>query len=581
MYDYIKLTQTCRASDDRLADGKQLLGDLQSPGVGRRQQVVNKQEQLRKKELGTSYKGARGFKSGKPRGVMGQSRGVSRSKAELHKMRGSITQDAGEPWTGRPFEWLRAHIRAAFVSLVEKYFVYGGKLATYETLTYCPDLGLCATNWKVDALATEVYSQWSRYHRDEIQSHRPAPVNTNTNGKRKSGESESSIASKKRKPDSSVSKASTKTASTKTTKKRTRKASPTSAPNTAPVAVTFASDTTSPANSSPMVSSSTSTLFAGLFALPQAPGSVIEGSCDELPICQSGDEKGPFRCLFKYIYAPALETQANRISITDLQDILAVVHLAHKYEMTVWETWSFLVIGDLIRRHPSSLLSHDFVAIYNYCRRAFTEESEDLWIKTSVQWLERITDNDLSISDTLNAAEASHDRHFLTSLYKIQLSQIPTTAASMFQPTQLSIDRIPPVHVQRILAGFCSLSLSWSELRQNMITLPRHAICSDDYHHSICIPATTSHWINAVTQAEKFSISEICHRINAVIQHLSAQTPRNRYVSERYQYGSDAQTPLTMWNQELTRNMEGHFFGMNLPWRTDPHSLPPPVFESY
>ncbi|KAJ7937728.1 hypothetical protein B0H13DRAFT_2302556 [Mycena leptocephala] len=322
-----------------------------------------------------------------------------------------------------------------------------------------------------------------------------------------------------------------------------------------------------------------SPVFAGLFALPQAPGSVIEGSCDELPIRLSGDEEGPFRSLFKYIYAPALETQANRISITDLQDILAVVHLAHKYEMTAWETWGFLVIGDLIRRHPSSLLSHDFVAIYNLCRRAFTQESEDLWAKTTVQWLERITDNDLPISDALNAAEASHDRHLLTSLYKIQLSRIPTTAASMFLPTKLSMDGIPPVHVQRILAGFCSLSLSWSELRQNMIALPRHAICSDEYHNTICIPATTSHWINAVTQAEKFSISEIGHRINAVIQHLSAQAPRNRYVSERCQYGSDALTPLTMWNEELARNMEGHFFGMNLPQRTDPHSLPPPVAE--
>ncbi|KAJ7873018.1 hypothetical protein B0H13DRAFT_2349190 [Mycena leptocephala] len=303
-----------------------------------------------------------------------------------------------------------------------------------------------------------------------------------------------------------------------------------------------------------------SPVFAGLFALPQAPGSVIEGSCDELPIRLSGDEEGPFRSLFKYLYAPALETQANRISITDLQDILAVADLAHKYEMTAWETWGFLVIGDLIRRHPGSLLSHDFVAIYNLCRRAFTQESEDLWAKTTVQWLERITDNDLPISDALNAAEASHDRHLLTSLYKIQLSRIPTTAASMFQPTKLSMDGIPPVHVQRILAGFCSLSLTWSELRQNMIALPHHAICSDEYHNTICIPATTSHWINAVTQAEKFSISEVGHRINAVIQHLSAQAPRNRYVSERCQYGSDALTPLKMWNQELARNMEGHFF---------------------
>ncbi|KAJ7936668.1 hypothetical protein B0H13DRAFT_2303360 [Mycena leptocephala] len=191
-------------------------------------------------------------------------------------------------------------------------------------------------------------------------------------------------------------------------------------------------------------------LFAGLFALPQAPGSVIEGSCDELPIHLSEDEEGPFRSLFKYIYALPLATQADRISIADLQDILAVAHLAHKYEMMAWETWGFLVIGDLIRRHPSSLLSHDFVAIYNLCRRAFTQESEDLWAKTTVQWLERITDNDLPISDALNAAEASHDRHLLTSLYKIQLSRIPTTAASMFQPTKLSMDGISPVHVQRI-----------------------------------------------------------------------------------------------------------------------------------
>ncbi|KAJ7830588.1 hypothetical protein B0H13DRAFT_2371928 [Mycena leptocephala] len=84
-----------------------------------------------------------------------------------------------------------------------------------------------------------------------------------------------------------------------------------------------------------------SPVFAGLLALPQLPGPVLEGSCDELPICLSGD-KGPFRSLFKYIYAPALETQANRIPITDVQDIVAVAHLAHKYEMTTWETWAFL-----------------------------------------------------------------------------------------------------------------------------------------------------------------------------------------------------------------------------------------------
>ncbi|KAJ7869363.1 hypothetical protein B0H13DRAFT_2351007 [Mycena leptocephala] len=32
-------------------------------------------------------------------------------------------------------------------------------------------------------------------------------------------------------------------------------------------------------------------------------------------------------------------------------------------------------------------------------------------------------------------------------------------------------------------------------------------------------------WINALTQAEKISISEMGYRINDVRQHLSAQTP--------------------------------------------------------
>ncbi|KAJ7929856.1 hypothetical protein B0H13DRAFT_1859338 [Mycena leptocephala] len=73
-----------------------------------------------------------------------------------------------------------------------------------------------------------------------------------------------------------------------------------------------------------------SPVFAGLFALPQGPDLIVEGSWDKLPIYLRGDEEGSFRSLFRYIYAPALKTQANRIPITDLQDILAVAHLAHK-----------------------------------------------------------------------------------------------------------------------------------------------------------------------------------------------------------------------------------------------------------
>ncbi|KAJ7448887.1 hypothetical protein B0H11DRAFT_1928920 [Mycena galericulata] len=279
-------------------------------------------------------------------------------------------------------------------------------------------------------------------------------------------------------------------------------------------------------------------------------------SCPFALVEMRRDPSAPYSNIFMphtlTLWRRALETQANRIPITDLQDILAVAHLAHKYEMTTWETWAFLVIDHLIDRHPSGLSSPEFVAIYHLCRQRF---AEDVGAKISAQWLGRITSNELPISDALNAAEASHDRHFLTSLYKVQLSRIPTTTTNMFHPTKLPMDGIAPVHVQRILAGFCSLSLSWK------------------YHNTICIPATTSHWINAVTQAEKISISEMGYRINALKGHLSVQlSPRNTYESERCQYGSDALTSFVKWHNELAGTMEGHFFGMTPHHRPDPYS---------
>jgi hypothetical protein len=182
-----------------------------------------------------------------------------------------------------------------------------------------------------------------------------------------------------------------------------------------------------------------SPVFAGLFALPQGPDPTVEGSCDELPIYLIGDPEESFRSLFRYIYAlsvanclhnadtltlgqRALETQATRIPITNLQDVLAVAHLAHKYEMMTWETWAFLVIGNLIEQHPMSLSSPDLVAIYRLCHGSF---AGNLGAKTAAQWLERIMRNELPISDALNAAETSQDRRFLALLYKIQ--HIPTT----------------------------------------------------------------------------------------------------------------------------------------------------------
>ncbi|KAJ7920301.1 hypothetical protein B0H13DRAFT_2656480 [Mycena leptocephala] len=117
----------------------------------------------------------------------------------------------GERFDTAEIDSVRGHIQAAFVTLLDRGLApttwsHASSVAVNwlrnEMLTYSPDLGLCSGNWKINMMATIVYSQWSRRRREQIASQVKAPVavKTTTGGKRKSQEeSDSSISPKKSK----------------------------------------------------------------------------------------------------------------------------------------------------------------------------------------------------------------------------------------------------------------------------------------------------------------------------------------------------------------------------------------------
>ncbi|KAJ7907002.1 hypothetical protein B0H13DRAFT_1880061 [Mycena leptocephala] len=117
----------------------------------------------------------------------------------------------GECFDTAEIDSVRGHIQAAFVTLLDRGLApttwsHASSVAVNwlrnEMLTYSPDLGLCSGNWKINMMATIVYSQWSRRRREQIASQVKAPVavKTTTGGKQKSEEeSDSSIAPKKSK----------------------------------------------------------------------------------------------------------------------------------------------------------------------------------------------------------------------------------------------------------------------------------------------------------------------------------------------------------------------------------------------
>jgi hypothetical protein len=226
--------------------------------------------------------------------------------------------------------------------------------------------------------------------------------------------------------------------------------------------------------------------------------------------------------------------------------------------MPSWQHWAVLVIKELLFRSATALAASDHLAIYQLSNKC---SAEILRKKIVEKWLKRIALGDMPISDALDAAEAHNDRDFLTSLYTFQLTQIPATAPTLFQATALGMDGISPLHIQRLLAGYWSLSLSWTQFRQNIPALPRVGTCAPDRHDTICKPAFKSRWDNVVTDAEKASITKLDVRIDTMYRHLNYA--RLSGVAEplclpRY---SEVVEPLMNIRRQLPKTLEAHFFG--------------------
>ncbi|KAJ6473344.1 hypothetical protein C8R47DRAFT_1145246 [Mycena vitilis] len=294
-----------------------------------------------------------------------------------------------------------------------------------------------------------------------------------------------------------------------------------------------------------------SLVFSDLFCLPQGDVAV-EGMSDDLPICLSDDREDHFRALLRYIYAPAFETQASLIPLSDLKDVIAVGHLAHKYRMDPWRKWALLVLHRFCENNWS-LSSNDHLAIYSFSSAVSAPDLQKVVVN---RWLHRVEVGALPICVALDAAEAGCDRDFLTSLYVFQLSQLPMTTTTDFQATKLAMPDIAPIHIQRLLAGYWSLSLSWAQFRGNIPVLPRLPICNRATHAASCVAQLKIIW-NSVTvlAAEMHCIANLAGRVQTVIDGLSVFNACCLNDSGLWQH-------LAQQHAACSKQLTAHFFGM-------------------
>ncbi|KAJ7768973.1 hypothetical protein B0H16DRAFT_1518801 [Mycena metata] len=241
-----------------------------------------------------------------------------------------------------------------------------------------------------------------------------------------------------------------------------------------------------------------SIVFAHMFELPLGD-TAQEGLSDESPIILSGDTAAAFRALLKYLYAPVLGTQVEAIPLTEMHHIIAVAKLAHKYEMNAWEQWALQFLArrvinqDKIRPQDVQLLHNLYDRLQEYTMRDRIMQS----------WCRFVETNDLPIGAAMEAADVCGDEESLARLYCIQLGRFGANA-DLLNPTSFLTSDTPVVHFQRMLAGYCSLSLAWDRFREDPIPYPRpEPWCSPKQHAAQCVPLYQSRWREATQDAER------------------------------------------------------------------------------
>ncbi|KAK7022170.1 BTB domain-containing protein [Favolaschia claudopus] len=214
--------------------------------------------------------------------------------------------------------------------------------------------------------------------------------------------------------------------------------------------------------------------FSGMFSLPTENG--LE------PITLTGDTVSQFRELCWALYALPTEIQAQNNPNTQIERLVAVANMSHKYSLASFEFWAI----DIILIHCKS--SRDYLkichptvleSIYQAATAAECRVLQDL---VEEKWLLRLKSRKLQLRHALDFAEAHGMQNFLAMAYFQQARDMKSCALKLNTGSEVadySSLNLTEAQLHRLLAGYCSLTLYWQMFKET--TLPS---CDSAFHES-------------------------------------------------------------------------------------------------
>ncbi|KAJ6589694.1 hypothetical protein B0H19DRAFT_1249221 [Mycena capillaripes] len=277
-----------------------------------------------------------------------------------------------------------------------------------------------------------------------------------------------------------------------------------------------------------------SPVFAGMFDIPS--GEQQEGTSDDSPILLEGEKVFGFRSVLKYMYSGAMGMQIDAIPLSALREIIAVAEFAEKYEMADLKKWALSFISRRIFCSPPAngkqplvdLPEQDLAALEELYRRLDGEVAREYRDLIMATWCTRVEKKGLPMAGVLRAAGSGGISSFLSQLYCVQLRRMKIHARVLTPTPFKPSDNIPPVHLQRIYAGYCSLSLAWDRLRDVGVYYPyQPGTCPSERHHTkVCLLRYEKRWKEAISAAETIQpdVTRMQKRLAVVVHYLRKNT---------------------------------------------------------
>ncbi|KAJ7740226.1 hypothetical protein DFH07DRAFT_965414 [Mycena maculata] len=219
--------------------------------------------------------------------------------------------------------------------------------------------------------------------------------------------------------------------------------------------------------------------FHDMISIPQAKAS-------ESDLIPADDNKDEFRALCWVLYATPDETHLQTTREGDVQKLLNVAKMCHKYNLLLFETWALKVL--VIQFEPPldhlATCTHDeldrIMALACLCDYA------ELLRLVDAAWLSRLEAKQLRWGDALAAGEKYNRRKFQGEVYYLLNKQIHSNLASLAISPQLGFSDLGLTDKQlvRLLTGHAFLSNLWWRLRHE--PLPRSPPCNEFSHGHYC-----------------------------------------------------------------------------------------------